>query len=295
MWHNLYSHYYKRLLHGFLFASHGQKRKASQIFLNWDGVTDKRAASVLLNRPSSWHWSWRRLRRWCRHCSPYDPNLPLFLCCNASYSSRFGLILTQKTETGYIAIKASSTDIKDPQKNYSVHELELLGLSFAAQKCVLYLNGNRFCTTLCTDHRTFNDLEKIELNKINHSRVLRQLKDMLAFNFRVLSIPGSSNWVANFLLRLNNPDKCATVYPRYIPLYIYKEQGEDSPDDLGWCGGLWGVGAHLQLLLPQHVAYIGAALLLEATDGEPGLQTKGYTILPSTSCCSWCWGSIPIP
>ena len=71
----------------------------------------------------------------------------------------FGFVLIQFGEDRNMKIiQCGSTGIKPEQKNYSVYEGELIGISWAVDKCSRYLAGGKIFT-IFTDHRALRCFE----------------------------------------------------------------------------------------------------------------------------------------
>ena len=58
------------------------------------------------------------------------------------------------------------------------------------------------------------------------SRVLRQMEYILQFDFKVVSVPGNQNGVADFLSRTGKEEAEAIDYLRHIPQSVFPEQGQ---------------------------------------------------------------------
>ena len=72
---------------------------------------------------------------------------------DASYGGGCGFLAGQQLPGGkFHVIQVGSTSLSPSQRNYSVYELELTGLAFAAKKCHHFLAHNPNKITFFTDH-----------------------------------------------------------------------------------------------------------------------------------------------
>ena len=106
--------------------------------------------------------------------NPYDPSLGIHIFSDASYGGGLGFIACQKLPDGkYNVIQVGSTSLTPAQRNYSVYELELLGLAFSARKCHHFLAHNPNKITFFTDHAALSNFENVQLDTIKNFRTLR--------------------------------------------------------------------------------------------------------------------------
>ena len=112
--------------------------------------------------------------------NPYDPSLGIHIFSDASYGGGLGFIACQKLPDGkYNVIQVGSTSLTPAQRNYSVYELELLGLAFSARKCHHFLAHNPNKITFFTDHAALSNFENVQLDTIKNFRTLRLLEDLM--------------------------------------------------------------------------------------------------------------------
>ena len=118
--------------------------------------------------------------------NPYNPDLPITVYTDASYTGGFGFVAGQSLPDGqFNVIQVGSTGLSPSQRNYSCYELELVGLSWAAKKAHHFLAYNPHPVTFRTDHASLSHLESVQLDSIKNPRILRFLEDLMSVNFRV--------------------------------------------------------------------------------------------------------------
>ena len=103
----------------------------------------------------------------------FDSKLPIRVLTDALRTG-IGFCLVQ-TDVGSkipLLIMAGSRFLSPAEKNYSVVELELLGIQWAVEKCRLYLAGAEF--KVITDHQPLlGILNRKNLDAINNTRIQR--------------------------------------------------------------------------------------------------------------------------
>jgi hypothetical protein len=136
-------------------------------------------------------------------------NNRIFVTCDAS-DLRTGAVLSwgPTWETAR-PVAFDSMQLKDAQKNYPVHEKEMLAIVRALKKWRSDLLGSEFI--VYTDHRT---LENFESQKDLSRRQARWMEHLSQFDMSIHYIRGEDNTVADALSRL--------------PL----DNAEDAPDDI---------------------------------------------------------------
>ncbi|WP_416879625.1 reverse transcriptase family protein, partial [Litorimonas sp.] len=83
---------------------------------------------------------------------PFDQSKKTVLITDASKLHGIGFILIQLDEQERVSvIQCGSASLNAAEKNYSVIELELLGITYGLQKTAFYTKGT--CTNVWTDHR----------------------------------------------------------------------------------------------------------------------------------------------
>jgi hypothetical protein len=89
-----------------------------------------------------------------------------------------------------------SRNLKDHEKNYATHDLELVAIVHALKKWRNYLMGRRF--EMRTDH---NGLKYLFDKPILNARKSRWLEFICKYNFDIKHIKGKENKVADALNR----------------------------------------------------------------------------------------------
>jgi hypothetical protein len=107
-----------------------------------------------------------------------------------------GGALLQEYEGVYHPVKFISRKLKSAERNYSTIEKEGLAIVWAVEKLMVYLYGREF--VLLTDHRP---LTFMQLSKMHNSRVMRWSMYLQDWSFRIESIKGVDNIIADYLSR----------------------------------------------------------------------------------------------
>ena len=124
-----------------------------------------------------------------------DPTLPYTLVTDAS-GYAIGAALCQDHGNGLQPCAYRSRKMNDHERNYPVHEQELLSIIDALREWRHYLLGNRF--TVITDHRSLQYLstqDKLSARQTRWSEFLQQ------FDFQIQYRPGRDNAIADGLSR----------------------------------------------------------------------------------------------
>ena len=124
-----------------------------------------------------------------------DFERPMYVQSDAS-DVGVGTALLQKYDGVFHPIRFISRKLKTAERNYLTIEKEGLAIVWAVQKLVVFLYGREFI--LLTDHRP---LTFINLSKMHNSRVMRWSMFLQDWAFRVESIRGIDNVVADYLSR----------------------------------------------------------------------------------------------
>ncbi|KAJ9556056.1 hypothetical protein OSB04_010670 [Centaurea solstitialis] len=131
-----------------------------------------------------------------RLCHVNQPPLPLTLVTRSKVMG-LGCVLMQRGKV----ISYASRQLKDHEKNYPVHDLELVAVVFALKLWRHYLYGTK--CTLFTDHKSLQHIfDQKELN-MRQRRWLELLKD---YDCDLLYHPGKANVVADALSRKNHSE-----------------------------------------------------------------------------------------
>lgn len=131
-----------------------------------------------------------------------DQNKEFFVVCDAS-DNAIGCALMQKDDDGNErVISYESRQLKAAERNYPVHDKELLAMKYALAKYRIYLMGDR-SFTVYTDHASL----RTAINSPHLSqRMARWLSFFAEFNFKVEYKPGRFNVVADALSRRPNSE-----------------------------------------------------------------------------------------
>ena len=132
----------------------------------------------------------------------YDPTKPVVLQTDASRLNGLGFVLMQQDEKDiWRVILCGSRFIADAETRYSIIELELLAVVWAASKCKIYLLG-RENFSLVVDHRPLvSILDKKRLDQIENPR-LRSLKEKLSpYRFTTKWVKGKNHSIPDALSR----------------------------------------------------------------------------------------------
>jgi len=129
------------------------------------------------------------------HVNP-GPN-HIFVTCDAS-DWRTGAVLSfgETWETAR-PVAYESQQLNDAQRNYPVHEKELLAIIRALDKWRVDLLGSHI--TIVTDHRT---LEAFDLQRDLSCRQCRWQEFLSQYDYTIVYVPGEDNCVADALSRL---------------------------------------------------------------------------------------------
>ena len=107
------------------------------------------------------------------------------------------MVQEHNNKMSFIQCGFTGISLSNSQNTYSVYELELTGLSWAAKKCSHYLLGNQFPVEFRTDHYPLKGLEDVSLDFLKNPHVLRLLEDLLMADFIVKYIPAAKNGIAD--------------------------------------------------------------------------------------------------
>ncbi|PLW12767.1 hypothetical protein PCASD_25391 [Puccinia coronata f. sp. avenae] len=147
----------------------------------------------------------------CLKSIDYDLDDPLWLFTDASGSGLGAALFQGKDWKGASPIAYESHLMTPAERNYPVHEQELLALVHALQKWKMLLLGMKI--NVMSDHHSLTYL----LKQRNLSRLQARWTELLAdFDLQFQYIKGGDNSVADALSRKLNPEEEATVTPDSI-------------------------------------------------------------------------------
>ena len=112
-----------------------------------------------------------------------------------------GFVLLQKHANIWKIVQCGSRFLSRAEKNYSMVELECLGVSWAVLKCRLFLLGlDKF--VIETDHRPLLSILNCQrLDEILNPRLRRLKQKIIGFNFEVRWVKGVNNCIADAFSR----------------------------------------------------------------------------------------------
>src|ERR1700744_5143862 len=119
-----------------------------------------------------------------------DLSRPFYLQVDASAFAT-GSILTQKDDRGkHVAVALHSQTFNEVERNYDIHDRELLAIFRGLTNNRHLLLSSRFPVTVLTDHK---NLEYYHHPHHINQRVARYLPQLADYNFTLHHIPGSTN------------------------------------------------------------------------------------------------------
>lgn len=127
--------------------------------------------------------------------SPYDPNLPIEVQCDASKDA-IGFCMLQKGRP----VHFGSRSMNDAEVNYAQIEKEHLAICFAVNKLHNYIYGHND-VTVHTDHLPLVSIAVKPLNKIANNRLKRLKLKLIDYNLKIKYLPGKYMYIADFLSR----------------------------------------------------------------------------------------------
>ncbi len=216
-----------------------------------------------------------------------DPDKPFVLETDAS-DVGLGAVLLQPYEDGLHPVAFASKKLLPAEKNYLVHERELLAGVWALKQWRCYIEGKAF--TWKTDNESLKWLQtQRELNK----RQTRWVQWLQTFDYSVQHIAGKQNAAADalsrrpdFTLSLNGLQLLALTTTtdflnQVVECYDTDAWLQDPANltRLTWTGRYWFVGKHLYV--PAGMG-LREALIAEAHDvesGHAGVEKTTSTLL----------------
>jgi hypothetical protein len=127
-----------------------------------------------------------------------DPELPYVLQTDASDFAIGAVLLQKVTDGGFGTIAYYSRKLVSAERNYTVHDKELLAIVSAFEHWRHYLVGAKEVVEVCCDHKNLLFFQKHRILRPRHSRWSLTLSE---FAFRINFISGIDNNVADALSR----------------------------------------------------------------------------------------------
>ena len=119
----------------------------------------------------------------------FDQHLDTCIVCDAS-TTGLGAALEQFSPEGLVAVAYASRFLNSLEENYSVNELELLGVLWAIEPFKCYLYGKHF--TVIADHQALiSALNASERSKTSRSRLKRWIERLIPFHLNIKHLAGS--------------------------------------------------------------------------------------------------------
>jgi RNase H-like domain found in reverse transcriptase len=126
-----------------------------------------------------------------------DRAKPYIVTCDAN-DVGIGAALEQESENGPYPVAFASRKLSGAEKNYPVHERELLAIVYALKEWRPYLHGSRFF--IKTDHHPLRYLDtQTNLSK----RQMRWMETLQEYDYEIVYVKGKFNVVADALSRTN--------------------------------------------------------------------------------------------
>nr|GFB81533.1 reverse transcriptase domain-containing protein [Tanacetum cinerariifolium] len=119
--------------------------------------------------------------------------------CDAS-DYAVGAVLGQRVEKHFRPIHYASKTMNQAETNYTTTEKEMLAVVYAFEKFRSYLIMNK--SIVYIDH---SSLKYLFSKKDAKARLLRWILLIHEFDFKVIDTKGAENYVADHLLRIENP------------------------------------------------------------------------------------------
>ena len=125
-----------------------------------------------------------------------DVSSKFFLRTDAS-SRAIGAVLLQQRDGLLRPVQFAGRKLLDRETKYCIMELECLAIVFGCSHFQRYLMGTQFVVQ--TDHKPLAFLKQ---NKSKNARIFRWFLYLQEFSFKLESIPGSENYMADIMSRL---------------------------------------------------------------------------------------------
>ena len=133
----------------------------------------------------------------------YDPSKQTRVKCYASHSGLGATLDQWSDQDEWVPIAFASRYLNSQEIKYSTNELELLAVVWAVDRFKHYLLGKEF--VIATDHKALTSaLGEHRSNKTYQSRLTRWVDRLLAYQFKVIHIPGRDMGIVDNLSREPN-------------------------------------------------------------------------------------------
>ena len=132
---------------------------------------------------------------------PFDPKYDLEIHCDASLQGLGFHIMGVDSDGGSHLIQCGSRSLSDPETRYEMVSLELLAVSFAADKAKYILLGAPKQVTVVTDCKALIGLFGKDLNEISNNRLLRLRQKLMPYNLKFRHVAGAKNCAADYMSR----------------------------------------------------------------------------------------------
>ena len=130
----------------------------------------------------------------------FDINKQTRLSTDASCQG-LGFILQQRDGDTWKLVQAGSRFLSDAESHYAVIELELLAVSWAIQKCKIFLAGMSHFQIVTDHHPLISILNTQSLNEIENPRLQRLKARLMPYNFTAEWVKGTLNQAPDALSR----------------------------------------------------------------------------------------------
>jgi RNase H-like domain found in reverse transcriptase/Integrase zinc binding domain len=126
-----------------------------------------------------------------------DPGKPYIVTCDAS-DIGISAVSEQESENGPHPVAFASRKLSGAERNYPVHDRELLAIVYALKEWRPYLHGSQF--VIKTDHHPLRYLDtQTNLSK----RQMRWMETLQEYDYEIVYVQGKFNVVADALSRIS--------------------------------------------------------------------------------------------
>ena len=132
--------------------------------------------------------------------SYFDPVRPTRLCTDASRQG-LGFVLQQCHHDKWTLVQAGSRFLSEAESRYAIIELEMLAVSWAINKCRVFLAGLPHFAILTDHHPLIPILNNHRLDEIENPRLQRLKMKIMGYAFRAEWVKGTRNNAPDALSR----------------------------------------------------------------------------------------------